>query len=99
MSDTATFETATGRQPRADKVAVVDEIAAKLNDAGAVFVTRVPRHDRRPSWPAFATSLRASDAEHKVYKNTLARFAVRERRPRGPRGAPRRPDRPHVRAG
>jgi large subunit ribosomal protein L10 len=77
MSDTATFETATGRQPRADKVAVVDEIAAKLNDAGAVFVSEY-RGLSVAQLAGVRNSLRDSDAEHIVYKNTLARLAVRE---------------------
>lgn len=61
--------------PRSEKVAVVDEIAVKLSDATAVFVTEY----RGMSVGALATlrgSLRAVGAEHKVYKNTLARFAA-----------------------
>lgn len=61
--------------PRSDKVAVVDEITAKLSDAAAVFVTEY----RGMSVGALATlrgSLRDAGAEHKVYKNTLARFAA-----------------------
>lgn len=61
--------------PRSEKVAVVDEIASKLSDAVAVFVTEY----RGMSVGALATlrgSLRQVDAEHKVYKNTLARFAA-----------------------
>ena len=71
-----TTTTTTGRsEPRADKVAIVEEIAAKLNDSVAVFVSeyrgmsvgqladlRAPLHD--------------AGAEHKVYKNTLARIAA-----------------------
>ena len=73
---TTTTTTTTGRsEPRADKVAIVEEIAAKLNDSVAVFVSeyrgmsvgqladlRAPLHD--------------AGAEHKVYKNTLARIAA-----------------------
>jgi large subunit ribosomal protein L10 len=61
--------------PNADKVAIVDEITSKLNDAKAVFVTEY----RGMKVGALATlrgALRESGAEHKVYKNTLARFAV-----------------------
>jgi large subunit ribosomal protein L10 len=61
--------------PRAEKVAIVDEIAAKLSDAKAVFVTEY----RGLKVGALATlrgALRQSGAEHKVYKNTLARFAA-----------------------
>lgn len=61
--------------PRPEKVAVVDEIASKLSAAAAVFVTEY----RGMTVGALATlrgSLREADAEHKVYKNTLARFAA-----------------------
>jgi len=61
--------------PRSEKVAIVDEIATKLTEASAVFVTEY----RGLSVGALATlrgSLRQSGAEHKVYKNTLARFAA-----------------------
>ena len=61
--------------PRSEKVAIVDEIAAKLTDAKAVFVTEY----RGLNVGAMATlrgALRGSGAEHKVYKNTLARFAA-----------------------
>jgi large subunit ribosomal protein L10 len=63
--------------PRSEKVAIVDEIASKLSDAKAVFVTEY----RGLSVGALATlrgTLRESGAEHKVYKNTLARFAARQ---------------------
>ena len=61
--------------PRAEKVAIVDEIATKLGDAQAVFVTEY----RGMKVGALATlrgALRQAGAEHKVYKNTLARFAA-----------------------
>jgi large subunit ribosomal protein L10 len=61
--------------PRSEKVAIVDEIASKLTGAKAVFVTEY----RGMKVGALATlrgALRQSGAEHKVYKNTLARFAA-----------------------
>ena len=61
--------------PRPEKVATVDEIATKLTAAKAVFVTEY----RGLTVSALATlrgALRAADAEHKVYKNSLARFAA-----------------------
>ena len=61
--------------PRSEKVAIVDEIASKLTGAKAVFVTEY----RGMKVGALATlrgALRESGAEHKVYKNTLARFAA-----------------------
>jgi large subunit ribosomal protein L10 len=77
MSDTATVETATGREPRAEKVAVVEEITAKLSDAQAVFVSEY-RGLTVKQLATVRNALRPSDAEHVVYKNTLARLAVRE---------------------
>lgn len=71
MSDTAT------REPRADKVAVVKEIGEKLADCQAVFVTEY----RGLSVSQIAdvrNALRPADAQMAVYKNTLAKLAVRE---------------------
>jgi large subunit ribosomal protein L10 len=73
MSDTATTE----RAPRPEKVAVVKEIVAKLNDAEAVFVSEY-RGLTVPQIADVRNALRPNDAEHVVYKNTLARLAVRE---------------------
>lgn len=75
MSETSTITTE--REPRPEKVATVNEIAAKLGDAQAVFVAEY----RGMTVGQLATlrgSLRNGDAELKVYKNTLARLAVRE---------------------
>ncbi len=61
--------------PRSEKVAIVDEIATKLTAAKAVFVTEY----RGLTVGAMATlrgALRQAGAEHKVYKNSLARFAA-----------------------
>jgi len=77
MSDTATVESATGRAPRADKVAVVAEIVGKLRDAQAVFVSEY-RGLSVGQLAEVRNALRSNDAEHVVYKNTLARLAVRE---------------------
>ena len=44
-------------------------------------------------------SLRQAGAEHKVYKNTLARFAADAGRPRRAEGAARRPDGVDLRTG
>jgi large subunit ribosomal protein L10 len=65
----------TENAPRPDKVAIVEEITAKLNDSVAVFVSEY----RGMSVGALAdlrTPLRDVGAEHKVYKNTLARLAA-----------------------
>ena len=61
--------------PRSEKVAIVDEIAAKLTEAKAVFVTEY-RGLNVGAMARLRGSLRNSGAEHKVYKNTLARFAA-----------------------
>jgi large subunit ribosomal protein L10 len=71
MSDTAT------REPRADKVAVVEEITAKLNDAQAVFVTEY-RGLTVSQIAGVRNALRPSDAQMVIYKNTLAKLAVRD---------------------
>ena len=65
----------TTENPRAEKVAVVDEVAAKLNEAHAVIVTEY----RGMSVGQLATlrrQLRNTGGEYKVYKNTLARFGA-----------------------
>ncbi len=77
MSNSATVETATGRPPRADKVAVVEEIASKLNDAQAVFVSEY-RGLTVAQLAGIRNALRPSDAEYAVYKNTLAKLAIRD---------------------
>ena len=77
MSETATFDTATGREPRADKVAVVAEIVARLKESDAVFVSEY-RGLSVAQLATIRTALRPADAEHVVYKNTLAKLAVRE---------------------
>ena len=61
--------------PRPEKVAVVDEVTAKLTDADAAIVTEY----RGLSVAQLATlrrQLRGAGGEYKVYKNTLARFAA-----------------------
>jgi len=61
--------------PRVEKVAVVEEVTAKLTAADAVFVTEY----RGLSVGQLATlrrQLRVGGGEFKVYKNTLARFAA-----------------------
>jgi large subunit ribosomal protein L10 len=62
-------------EPRADKVAIVEEITAKLNSSVAVFVSEY-RGLSVGQMAGLRTPLRAAGAEHKVYKNTLARIAA-----------------------
>lgn len=73
MSETDTTST---REPRADKVAIVEEITAKLNDARAVFVTEY-RGMTVPAMAEVRNALRPADAHHVIYKNTLTRIAVK----------------------
>lgn len=61
--------------PRPDKVAKVEEITAKLTEARAVFVTEY-RGMSVGQLADLRTPLREVGAEHKVYKNTLARRAA-----------------------
>ena len=61
--------------PRPDKVAIVEEIAAKLNESVAVFVSEY-RGMKVSQMANLRAPLRAAGAEHKVYKNTLARLAA-----------------------
>jgi large subunit ribosomal protein L10 len=61
--------------PRADKVAIVEEITAKLNDSVAVFVSEY-RGLSVGQLADLRSPLRDAGAEHKVYKNTLARIAA-----------------------
>jgi len=64
------------REPRADKVAVVEEIGEKLSEAGAIFVSEY-RGVTVSQMAELRGALREAGAQHKIYKNTLAGFAVR----------------------
>jgi large subunit ribosomal protein L10 len=64
-----------GNAPRPEKVAVVEEVTAKLKAASAVFVTEY-RGLTVGQLANLRTPLRANGAEHKVYKNTLVRLAA-----------------------
>ncbi len=66
---------ATDTAPRPDKVAVVEEITAKLNESRAVFVSEY-RGMSVGELAELRTPLRDAGAEHKVYKNTLAKLAA-----------------------
>jgi large subunit ribosomal protein L10 len=61
--------------PRPDKVATVGEITEKLNDSVAVFVSEY-RGMSVGQLADLRAPLRDAGAEHKVYKNTLARIAA-----------------------
>ena len=64
-------------EPRADKVAVVEEIAGKLSGADATFVTEY-RGLNVGSLATLRRTLRDAGGEYKVYKNTLIRLAAND---------------------
>jgi large subunit ribosomal protein L10 len=61
--------------PRAEKVAVVDEVRARLSGSDAVLVTEY-RGLKVKDLEALRRSLAPLGAEYRVYKNTLARIAA-----------------------
>jgi len=63
--------------PRPEKVAVVDEVRQKLDEADAVVLTEY-RGLTVKALAELRTALRAAGGEYKVYKNTLVRRAVAE---------------------
>jgi len=82
MSDPSVAEAGTdhrGRSgdPRADKVAVVDEVREKLATAGAAILTEY-RGLKVSELEGLRRTLTTAGGEYKVYKNTLVRFATRE---------------------
>lgn len=65
----------TTENPRAEKVAVVDEVASKLQAADAVIVTEY-RGLKVAQLAGLRRQLRSAGGEYKVYKNTLARLGA-----------------------
>ena len=63
--------------PRPEKVATVAEIAAKMSATSTMFVSEY-RGLTVGNLADLRRSLRNAGAEHKVYKNTLARLADRK---------------------
>ncbi|MCU1454974.1 MAG: ribosomal protein [Acidimicrobiales bacterium] len=63
--------------PRPEKVAVVDEVRAKLEAADATVLTEY-RGLNVAATAQLRRSLREAGGEYKVYKNTLVRFAARD---------------------
>jgi large subunit ribosomal protein L10 len=66
----------TTRIPRPEKVEVVDDVTARLQTAGAVFIAEY-RGLSVGQLAALRRQLRAAGGEFKVYKNTLARRGAR----------------------
>ena len=75
-SDVTTSKNPYARQPRADKVATVAEIGEKLTAAGAIYVSEY-RGVSVSQMAQVRGALREAGAQHKIYKNSLAGFAVR----------------------
>lgn len=68
-------ENSNGNAPRADKVAIVDEVTSRLNESTAVFVSEY-RGLTVGQLADLRAPLREAGAEHKVYKNTLVKLAA-----------------------
>ena len=64
-------------EPRADKVAVVDEVREKLSASDTAILTEYRGLDV-PAMAELRKALREAGGEYKVYKNTLVRLAVDE---------------------
>jgi len=78
MSDTTVAERP-GRagEPRAEKVAVVDEVRERLSSAGAAILTEY-RGLKVSELETLRRALAQAGGDYKVYKNTLVRFAARD---------------------
>jgi len=63
--------------PRAEKVAVVDEVRGKLSGASAAVLTEY-RGLTVSAMSDLRRALRAAGGDYKIYKNTLVRFAARD---------------------
>jgi large subunit ribosomal protein L10 len=63
--------------PRAEKVAVVDEVRERLSSAGAAVLTEY-RGLNVSAISQLRRQLREAGGEYKIYKNTLVRFAARD---------------------
>ncbi len=65
------------KDPRPEKVAVVEEVRGKLSSSSGAILTEY-RGLKVGDLSALRRSLRSAGGEYRVYKNTLVRFAVRE---------------------
>jgi large subunit ribosomal protein L10 len=66
------------REPRAEKVAVVDEVRERFDKSTAVVLTEY-RGINVAAMEDLRRKLREAGGDYKVYKNTLVRLAVAER--------------------
>ena len=65
------------RAPRPEKVAVVDEVRERLDEASATIVTEYRGLDVK-AMQELRSELRQAGGSIKIYKNTLTRLAARE---------------------
>jgi large subunit ribosomal protein L10 len=63
--------------PRAEKVALVDEVRTRLSSSSAAILTEY-RGLKVAELAGLRRALRQAGGEYKIYKNTLVRFAVRD---------------------
>ena len=63
--------------PRAEKVAVVDEVKSRLSSSSAALLTEY-RGLKVGELAELRRTLRKAGGDYKIYKNTLVRFAVRD---------------------
>ena len=63
--------------PRAEKVALVDEVRTRLSSSSAAILTEY-RGLKVSELAGLRRALRQAGGEYKIYKNTLVRFAVRD---------------------
>ncbi len=63
--------------PRADKVAIVDEVRARFDSADAALLTEY-RGINVAAMAELRRALTAAGGEYKIYKNTLVGFAARQ---------------------
>ena len=64
-------------EPRAEKVAVVDEVRERLSSSSATLLTEY-RGLKVGELAELRRNLRSAGGDFKIYKNTLVRFAVRD---------------------
>src|SRR5262249_54298465 len=62
--------------PRSEKVAVVDEVRRRFDDANAAILTEY-RGLKVKDLASLRRSVRSSGGDYKIYKNTLVRLAAR----------------------
>jgi large subunit ribosomal protein L10 len=63
--------------PRAEKVALVDEVRTRLSSSSAAILTEY-RGLKVSELAVLRRALRQAGGDYKIYKNTLVRFAVRD---------------------